>query len=104
VKGAANEAGKPVREGSFAKDLVDPGVVDGVEGLGSVEEEKKLLLVAFNSTVEKTVDVLDVRVAVNTDEKALLSWIEESRDSRHDSVGNGEDTIISVSDTDRAGV
>ena len=58
VEGTADEVVEPAREGCLLKDLEDPGVVDGVKGLGSVKQEGKPLLVICNALIEKTVEVL----------------------------------------------
>jgi len=105
-KGGADEAKEPAGEGGLVEDLENPGVIDGVERLGRVEQENVLLNVISNSLVEELIEVFNVGMTVDAGKETFLSRVEESGDSGHDSAGDGagQETIVSVSDTDRTGI
>jgi hypothetical protein len=106
MEGTAYVVEEPVWESCLLEDLEDPGMVDRVEGLGSVKEEDKLLVVVGNSLVEIGIEVFGEGVATGAREEALLSWVKEGDNSRHDGPGDGagQETVVGVGDTDRASV
>jgi len=81
-------------------------VVDGVEGLGSVQQKDKPLRVVDHALEEELVNVLDVGVTTDTGKEAALGWVKKSGDCRHNGPGNGagQEAIIGIGHTDRASV
>src|SRR5947209_7550783 len=105
MKGTANEVAQPDGELGFLQDLENPPMVNGIEGLGGIEQENVPLGVGGNPLIEELVEVLRVGVAVNAGKEAPLGRIEEGGNSRHSaSHGTSQETVVSVGDADRAGV
>ena len=105
-QGGLNKVSEPGRKAGPGQDLKRPLVVNGVEGLGSVKEEEEMLGVFFNTLEEELVDLKSMVHSVLAPEKAFLRGVDQGRNNRHGKCGNGggEDTIVSVSNTDGAGV
>ena len=106
MESTANEVAQPDGELGFLQDLENPPMVDGIEGLGGIEQENVPLGVGGNPLIEELVEVLCVGVAVNVGKEALLGRIEEGGNSRHNSASHGtsQETVVRVGDADRAGV
>lgn len=106
VEGAGDKVEEPLGVAGFIDDRLDPVVVDGVEGLGGVEEEEEAGELAGDAGEEEVVDVGGVGGAIATPQETLLRGVEEVDGGGHDGVGNygGENAIVSVGDADGAGV
>ena len=81
-------------------------MVNGVKGLGGVEKEDETLGTVFDPSKEVVVDTDSVIHPVLSGKKALLSWVNQGRNSRHDDVSHGgsENTVVRVSHANRPGV
>ena len=64
MKGTADEVSEPVGKGSLIEDREDPGVIDGIESLGRIEQEDVPLDVINDALVEELVEVCDVGVTM----------------------------------------
>ena len=71
-------------------------MVNRVESLGGVKKEDETLGTVFDPSKEVVVDTDSVIHPVLSGKKALLSWVNQGRNSRHYDVGHsrGEDAVV----------
>jgi hypothetical protein len=100
-EGPFDEVPEPRGKFSFSKDVVDPGVVDRVKGLGGVEEEEEAVKLFRDSFVKEGVNVSSVIPTIFAREETFLSRIDEVDHCSHDATSNarGEQPIVSIRDT-----
>ena len=68
----------------MVEDLLDPGMVDRVKGLGRVEEEEEFFLLVDDGRHQPCVNLDHVVSALDARKEALLGGVNKGFDSGHD--------------------
>ena len=81
-------------------------MVNGIEGLGSVQKKAKTLSVGLDAFKEELVNGTSVVSSALAPEKALLARFNEVDHTGHDKGSNsgGQEPVVGVSDADGTGV
>ena len=74
---AYNEPSKPARKLELHEDHVKPPMVDRVEGLSGVKQEKEAVLICFNTFIEEPINILDMIATLPAREEALLRRVDD---------------------------
>ena len=103
---ALDKASKPLGETEVFKYVMDPIMINRVEGLGGVKKKKKSINFLLDTLKEKSVNIQDMIGACPTVKKPFLGGVDNIKDSRHDVASNGscEDAIIRISNAERPSV
>jgi hypothetical protein len=101
-----DEVTKPNGETGFDQDMRNPVMINGVEGFGSIQKEKKLVLFLLNSPVKKVINFSNMLGPLPPSYKALLRGVNVSINSGHNAPRHAsrQNPVIRVSDAKGAGV
>ena len=104
AKGTLDEKTEPGGELETCEDKMYPVVVNGVEGLSSVEEKEQAVYLLLDTLIEEGVDVGGVVDTRTTLEETLLRGVDEGQNGGHDSTSDrrSENAVIGVGNTQRA--
>ena len=74
---AYNKPTKPGWKLELHKDHVKPLMVDRVEGLSGVKQEKEAVLICFNTFIEEPINILDMIATLPAWKEALLRRVDD---------------------------